>query len=682
MRIPFKAAVLASLLAGSACLATAAPDTPQALGSGIDLTAMDRSVRPQDDLYRFTNGHWLDTTPIPADKGRYASFDVLRDRTQEQLRTIVDELAHREKLDIEQRKIADLYATFLDEASLEGKGVTPLKDEFARIDAVTERAQLAPLLAHLARIGVSVPFSAEVGQDDKDSTKYAVFLYQGGLGLPDRDYYLLDDARMKGVRDKYPAYLERMMKLAGLPDAPQAASAVLEFETELARAQWTRVENRDPVKTYNKTAIPALSTLVPGFDWGTYGNVSGYAGKVDYVVVSQPTYLQALAKLIAERPLPQWKAYLRVRLLSSFAPYLDKRFVDESFAFNGTTVRGVPENRPRWKRGLDLLEQSMGEALGKIYVAKYFPPESKARMDQLVANLLAAYKADVGNLAWMGEDTRKRAQAKLATFMPKIGYPVRWRDYGGLLIVRGDLVGDVIRARDFEHLRQIGKLGKPIDRDEWGMTPQTVNAYYNPSMNEIVFPAAILQPPFFNVQADDAVNYGGIGAVIGHEISHGFDDQGSQYDPQGNLLGTPGWFTQGDFDRYHALTNGLVQQYAAQEVLPGVKVNGELTLGENIADNCGLAIAYQAYRISLGGKPSAVIDGFTGEQRLYLGWAQVWRGKVRDEQMVVSVKTDPHSPDPVRGKLPVRNQAGFYQAFDVKQGDKMYLAPTERVTIW
>jgi predicted metalloendopeptidase len=403
---------------------------------------------------------------------------------------------------------------------------------------------------------------------------------------------------------------------------------------------------------------------------------------VDYLVVSQPSYISGFGKLLAKTPLPVWKAYFRWRVLSDFSVYLSKAFVDEHFAFYGTALRGIPQNRPRWKRGLTLVENSIGEGLGKLYVAKYFPPESKARMDALVKNLLAAYKADIDTLDWMGPETRKKAQEKLAKFTPKIGYPVKWRDYGALQIAKGDLVGDVIRAQTFEYDRNLNKLGKPIDRDEWLMTPQTINAYYNPEMNEIVFPAAILQPPFFNPKADDAVNYGSIGGVIGHEISHGFDDQGSQYDGNGNLLGVPGWFTQEDLDRFKAKTHALVEQYAAYEPVAGYHVNGELTLGENIADNSGIAIAYKAYKLSLGGKEVPVIDGLSGDQRFFAGWAQVWRAKARDNDVIVRIKTDPHSPPPVRGTVPEMNQQPFYDAFGVKEGDKMYLAPDKRVSIW
>jgi predicted metalloendopeptidase len=497
--------------------------------------------------------------------------------------------------------------------------------------------------------------------------------------MPDRDYYLDDGERLAQIRAKYLQHVETMLRLAA-PDtvAAQQAGDILALETALAKVQWTKVENRDPVKRYNRVELKQLPALASGFDWKTYIKDAGIAGKVDYVVVSQPSYITGFNALLDSTPLPVWKSYFRWRLLSEFAPYLSKRFVDEDFAFYGASLRGIAQNLPRWKRGVQLVDGAIGEALGKIYVASYFPPQSKARMDELVRNLLAAYQADIDTLEWMGPETRQKAHEKLALFTAKIGYPDKWRDYSALRIVPGDLVGNVMRANAFEYQRNVRKLGQPIDRDEW----ETVNAYYNPEKNEIVFPAAILQPPFFNVQADDAVNYGGIGAVIGHEISHGFDDQGSQYDGHGNLLSAPGWFTAADLEHFKARTQALVKQYAAYSPVPGFPINGELTLGENIADNSGLAIAYKAYQLSLGGAPAPIIDGLTGAQRFFIGWAQVWRSKSRDNEAILRIKSDPHSPPQFRGTVPEMNQAPFYEAFGIKDGDKMYLPPEQRVTLW
>ncbi len=651
--------------------------------SGIDLQYVDDGVRAQDDFFRHINGKWLDTVQMPPDKARYGSFDKLRDDSLDQLRTIVDGLAQAsDPSDPDQRKIADLYASFMDEAALETLGLKPLAPEFGRIEALTKKSQIPALIAYFNRIGVSAPYTPQVHQDAKDSTKYVFDLNQDGLGLPDRDYYLQDDARFQQIRASYAEYVTKMLELAGDATAARDAKAIIELETALAKIQWTKVDNRDPVKTYNKFPYAQLPALAPGYGWNSYLTASGVMTRTDYLIVSQPTYITGFQKLLDSTPLPVWKAYFRWRVINDFAPYLSKSFVDENFAFSGKTLRGIEQNRPRWKRGLELLEGAIGEGLGKLYVAKYFPPQSKARMDQLVHNLLAAYAADIDTLDWMGPDTRAKAKQKLAKFNTKIGYPVKWRDYSALKVVRGDLVGDVIRAQVFEYNRNLNKLGKPIDHTEWDMTPQTVNAYYNPEENEIVFPAAILQPPFFNVKADDAVNYGGIGAVIGHEISHGFDDQGSQYDGDGNLLDPPGWFTAADLEQFKARTHALVQQYAAYSPVPGYPLNGELTLGENIADNSGLAIAFKAYRLSLGAAEAPVIDGLTGDQRFFAGWAQVWRGMARDSETIRLIKVDPHSPTQIRGTVPERNQAAFYEAFGVKPGDKMYLPPEQRVTLW
>ena len=661
---------------------------PTALGSGIDLQFFDNSVRAQDDFYRHVNGTWLNSTEIPADKGRYGSFDKLSDDSLEQLRTVVERLTQSaDAADPDQRKIVELYASFMDEAALEKLDLRPLASEFARIAALKRRSQIPGLIAHFSLLGVGAPYRPQVHQDARDATKYVFDLHQGGLGMPDRDYYLENDDRLQQIRARYLQHVETMLRLAGdsaagEPAAAQEAHDIVALETALAKVQWTKVENRDPVKTYNRVELTQLARLAPGYNWKAYLSDAGVAGKVDYLVISQPSYITAFNELVARTPLPVWRSYFRWRLLSEFAPFLSKKFVDENFAFYGTALRGITQNRPRWKRAVGLVDGAIGEGLGKIYVASYFPPEFKSRMDQLVRNLLAAYQADIDTLDWMGPETKQKAHEKLARFTTKIGYPAKWRDYSALRIVPGDLLGNVMRANAFEYHRNVSKLGQPIDRTEWEMTPQTVNAYYNPEKNEIVFPAAILQPPFFNAQADDAVNYGGIGAVIGHEISHGFDDQGSQYDGLGNLLSAPGWFTQADLDHFKARTRALVTQYSAFAPVPGFPINGELTLGENIADNSGLAIAYQAYQLSLGGEPAPIIDGLTGEQRFFMGWAQVWRAKTRDNEAIMRIKSDPHSPAQFRGSVPEMNQAPFYQAFGVKDGDKMYLPPEQRVSLW
>jgi predicted metalloendopeptidase len=648
--------------------------------AGIDLSGGDVSVRPQDDLYRRVNGTWLRTVQMPADKSYIGSWEEIQETVQTQLRAIVESAAQRRD-DADARRIADLYASFMDEAAIERAGVAPLARELAAIDAISSPAELARALGRLDRLGVDVPIRMLIDQDARDAQRYVPVLAQGGLGLPDRDYYLVaDDAKFAAARASYATYLATLLRLsASAGDADASAAAVIALESSLARGQWSRVDNRDPVKTYNKTAIDALAGLAPALDWPQWLAATGIAGKTPDVVVNQPSYLGALSAQLAATPLPVWRTYLRTHLLHSYAPYLGKDFVAARFAFAGTALSGAIENRPRWKRGVDLVDGSVGESLGKLYVEKHFPPESKARMERLVANLLAEYRESIDAIDWMGPATKREAQAKLATFAPKIGYPKRWIDYGTLEIRKDDLLGNVARAREFAWQRDVAKLGKPVDRDEWLMTPQTVNAYYQASMNEIVFPASVLQPPMFDPRADDAANYGAIGAIIGHEISHGFDDQGSQYDGTGNLRV---WWTDDDRKRFDAKTQILVAQYSAFSPVPGYTINGELTLGENIADNSGLEIAYKAYRRSLGGKPAPVIDGMSGDERFFYAFAQVYRAKVRESLLLRWIKSDPHSPDEYRVIGVVRNHPAFYSAFGVRPGDRMYLPPEARVSIW
>ncbi|HJU70757.1 MAG TPA: M13-type metalloendopeptidase [Paucimonas sp.] len=649
--------------------------------SGIDMKNFDSAVRAQDDFYRHVNGAWLEKTEIPADKSGWGAFYELREETLPQLRAIIeDTLKGAGTANSEAQKISGLYASFMDEQKLDANGLKPLAAEFAAIASIRNKRQIPALIANFNRFGATAPYDIGIHQDAKDATRYIVDLGQGGLGLPDRDYYLKDDdARLKEARVQYQAHIEKMLAMAGDRNAAASARNILALETALARVQWTKVENRDPVKTYNRVELAKLDALAPGYYWKSYLRAAGIDGKISYVVVSQPSYFTGFAKVLQTTPLEVWKTYFKWHLLNSYAPYLSKAYDQQHFAFYGTTLRGIPQQEPRWKRGIRLVEHAIGEGLGKLYVERHFPPAHKARMEKLVANLLEAYRQSIDKLDWMSPATKKEAQAKLATFMPKIGYPNKWRDYSALSVNKDDLVGNVRRANAFEYQRNINKLGKPIDREEWGMTPQTVNAYYNPELNEIVFPAAILQPPFFNAQADDAVNYGGIGAVIGHEISHGFDDQGSQYDGLGNLRD---WWSKEDHEKFNAKTAALIKQYDAYSPLPGYHVNGNLTLGENIADNSGLAIAYKAYQLSLAGKKAPLIDGFSGNQRFFTGFAQVWRGKVRDQETIVRIKTDPHSPPEFRSNGTLRNQPSFYDAFGVKPDDKMYLAPENRVQIW
>ncbi len=651
--------------------------------SGVDTQWMDTSVRPQDDLYRHVSGKWLETAVIPPDRARFGAFDQLRDQSEAHLRTLIEGLAAQPDLEPESAavKMADLYRDFMNEPALEVAGMAPLADELARINAVQSHDALAALMAHLAAQDVAVPMAPSVAPDAREATRYAVYVSQSGLGMPDRDYYLnTTDSRLNHVREAYQHYLETLFRLAHVADPLRSAQQTLALETALAGAQWTKVENRDSIKTYNKIALSDLDAQIsPDFAWATWLQAMGIEGRVEALIVRQPSYFKALSVLSRSVPLEHWKAYLKARLLDAYAPYLSADFVNAQFQFHGKTVRDIPENRPRWKRGVAVVEGSMGEALGRLYVEAVFPESSKRRMQTLVDHLLEAYRQSIETLPWMSPGTREEALQKLAALNTKIGYPSRWRDYSALVIRPGDLMGNVMRANQFETQRQFNKLGQPIDREEWGMTPQTVNAYYSARLNEIVFPAAILQPPFFNPEADDAVNYGAIGAVIGHEISHAFDDQGSQSDGQGNLRN---WWTDADRQQFSQRTHALVEQYNAYSPLPGYFVNGELTLGENIADNSGLAIAFKAYHLALDNESAPTIDGMSGDQRFYCGWVQVWRSRVRDAEAIRLLKVDPHAPAAVRANGALVNQPGYQAAFGTQPGDQLFRTPDQQVTLW
>ena len=661
---------------------TAGPaDGTLALVSGIDFDGRDPAVREQDDFFDAWHGRWLADFEIPADKAEYAAFTALHDTAQEQLRDIITDLAaDAPSFDSVPGKIAALYASFMDTDSRNDLGLAPLQPLLDEVSALESTAQLAGLFGRWDRSGLGAPIGTVVHQDNMDSTRYLLDLRQSGLGLPDRDYYLEDT--FADIRADYAAHIARMWELAGFgtgEDAADVATRVLALETRLAEAQWDKVRNRDPQATYNLLTLDALAELAPGFAIGDYLDEVGVAQKVEEVNVGQPDFVTALAGLVAATPLADWQDYVRWHLLAGNSSLLTGDLDAANFSFYGTRLRGIPEQRPMWKRGVDLVQGAMPEALGQVYVARHFPPENKARMVELVDNLLAAYADAIDDLEWMSEATKVEARAKLATFRPKIGYPDKWRDYSGLEVAADDLVGNVRRAAQFEHSYEIGKLGGPVDRDEWFMPPQMVNAYYNPELNEIVFPAAILQPPFFTMAADDAVNYGGIGAVIGHEISHGFDDKGSQYDGEGNLRN---WWTDSDHAAFEQRTSALVEQYAGYEPVEGHPINGELTLGENIADLSGLAVALRAYRRSLDGEAAPVIDGLTGEQRFFAGWAQVWRTKTRPEETVRRVATDPHSPARYRVIGVLVNNDDFMTAYDVAPGDGMWREPADRVRIW
>jgi putative endopeptidase len=652
--------------------AALAADTPQIGHFGFDEAGMDRSTAPGNDFYEFANGTWAKTTPIPADRSNYGAFTALEELSIARMHTILDEKAKDPA-----SKIGALYASFLDENAAEAKGFDPIKPDIAAIKAISSQSDYARALGLSLRNGISGPVTAGVGLDDKDPDRPTIGIVQGGLGLPDRDYYLKTDANSAGARKAYVDYLAQLLTLTGEPDAQARAQAIMDFETRLAQVQWTRVDSRDSDKTYNVWTRADFEKNAPGFDWTAYLGAAGLNNDNHYIV-AQPSAITASVKLIADAPMPVLRDYLLVHMIDNAAPWLSRKFVDANFAFHGTTLSGTPQIQARWKRGVDLVKNAMGEDLGQVYVQRYFPPETKAAADQLVKNIIAAMDRRLQTLAWMDPKTREAARAKLASFRPKIGYPDKWRDYSGLQIARDDLYGNVKRSNEYDWQYGLSKLGKPADRGEWGMTPMEINAYANPVWNEIVFPAAILQPPFFDPHADAAVNYGGIGAVIGHELSHHFDDQGRKYDLHGRLTD---WWTPQDVQRFTAMTAKLVAQYDAYEIFPGAHVQGALTLGENMADLAGLTVAYDAYHASLGGKAAPVIDGFTGDQRFYLGWAQVWRRNYREPNLRQRLLVDPHSPSIQRVWI-VRNLQPWYDAYKVSPGAKMYLAPDQRVLVW
>lgn len=672
--------VLACVLAGcGAERATQASTVAETLGSGVILANTDRAIRPQDDFFRFVNGGWLARTEIPADRSNYGAFSLLEEGAESDLRTILEEAAaggHPPGSD--EQKIGDYYASFMDEAGIEARGLEPLAAELERIDAIASTKDLAAYLGHNQRIGVAEPFAFFVAIDEKNSSAYAAYLWQTGLGMPDRDYYLSDEQRMKDVRAKYATYVADLLAAAGTQDATGAARRIVALETRLAKAHWTRVENRDAEKTYNRHEREQLDALMPAFDWQAFFAAAEVPAPAA-VVVSQPSYFAELGKAVGDVPLAEWRTFLRFKLLHAYAPYLPQRFAQLHFDFTQRTVSGIEEMKPRWKRGVAAVESAIGELVGRVYVERHFKPEAKERMDRLVANLKAAFAEGIDELEWMTPATKAKAQEKLARFTTKIGYPEKWRDWSRLEVRRDDLVGNRMRALAVSFDRDVAKLGRPVDTTEWLMTPQTVNAYYYPPANEIVFPAAILQPPFFDVTADDAVNYGAIGSVIGHEISHGFDDQGRRYDGEGNLND---WWMPEDNEEFMRRARALGAQYSALEPFPGLHVNGDLTMGENIADLAGVAMAYKAWRRSLEGREPPVIDGFTGEQRFFIGWAQAWARKYREDELRKRLLTDPHSPSEYRTNVVLSNLPEFHAAFDVKPGDGMYRPEEERVKVW
>lgn len=650
----------------------AAPKSGPQLGTyGFDTDGMDTSVSPADDFYLYANGKWAEKTQIPADKSNYGMFTALDDLSKERVKLVLE----AEK-NVKGSKAGDVYASYLDTATVEKKGLKPIQPWLKQVRGIKSKAAFEKMLPTAARNGVGALFGGFVGQDDKNPDVYIFQIYQGGTGLPDRDMYLVENDKFEAIRKAYKEYLAKMLTLAGEKNAVARADAIFAMEKKIAEVQWTREDSSDATKTYNKMTVAELDKITPGLKLSSV--LTGVSPKITEVVVAQPSAITGIAKIFADTDLAVLKDQMIVNSLATFSNVLPDSVSDTTFAFYGTTLQGTPQREPRWKRGVSLTEGTVGDEVGKAYAAKYFPPETKAAMNVLVKNVLAALGRRIENLTWMQPQTKVKAQTKLANFTTKIGYPDRWKDYSKLKIVRGDLFGNDLRANQWGFDDNISKLGSPIRRWEWGMLPQTVNAYANFGMNEIVFPAAILQPPFFDPKADPAINYGGIGAVIGHEISHHFDDQGAKYDENGKLAD---WWTESDVKAFEAAGKKLIAQYDAYKIFPDASVKGEFTLGENIGDLAGLTIAYDAYRASLNGKEPPVIDGMTGDQRFFLGWAQVWRRNYREANLRQRLITDPHSPSAQRAWV-VRNLDKWYDAFQPKADGKLYLKPEERVRIW
>lgn len=674
-------AVLGTLFAASSCQTPADQvSAPSERVSGIERGGMDTEIRPQDDFHQYANGSWLRTTTIPDQYSSYSPFVILRENAESQQREIIESLStSNAQAGTIERQIGDYYASFMDTEAVQRAGLAPLHDDLEAIAAASSKADIARLFADFIRAGLIAPLAMEIDQDLEQSDRYTAYLSQSGLGLPNRDYYLeTDNPRFRKVLAAYPEYIAKLFALAGIEQGEASAKAIVELETRIAEIQWSAIDNRNLEKIYNPMSVPQLQTLNPAIDWPTLLGSIGI-GDLEQIIVTQPDYIEGLGKLVGEVPLSTWQAYLQLRLLSGYAPYLTDAFVTAEFDFYGRVIGGRQQQKERWRRGIDVTNAALGEAVGQLYVARHFPPQARARMQALVDNLLAEFASRIDQLQWMGPQTKQAARDKLAKFTVKIGYPDQWRDYSGLSVQQQDLIANLRASQAFEYNYQLNKLGKPVDPHEWHMTPQTVNAYYNPVQNEIVFPAAILQPPFFSMQADDAVNYGAIGMVIGHEISHGFDDQGSRFDGDGNMRN---WWTEQDRKQFEARTAQLVAQYDRYEPIPGMHVKGKLTLGENIGDLSGLTVAYYAYQRSLHGKPAPVIDGYTGDQRFFLGLAQAWRAKYRDEALAEMITSDPHSPPRYRVNGVVVNMTEFYRAFDVQPGDALYLPPQQRVQIW
>lgn len=654
-------------------------DEAPALKSGIDLEAMDTNARPGDDFFSYVNGTWVAETEIPADKASYGVGYMLYEEAQENVKVIIEASATGDfAKGTDEQKVGDLYKSYMDMEARNSKGVKPLQPQLSQIDAIASHEALAVFMASAGKRNIEMPFYVEQFEDLKDPKFYAMNIFQGGLGLPDREYYFNEDEKSADIRTKYTTHIEKMFDLAGFDGGAAAASTIMALETRIADKHVKKEDARNWAGNYNKVALEDLGEIMPRFNWDGYLEEAGIAD-IGSVVIYMTGYLGELDEIVQSTDIETWKTYLRWATLNTMAGRLSADLDEQDFDFYRRTLSGVEEQLPMWRRGVNVVNGSLGEVVGKVYVNEHFPPEAKARMLELVGNLIGAYEKSIKELEWMGDETRAEALDKLSKFTPKIGYPDEWRDYSALSIEPDDLVGNLERAALAEYQRQVGRQGGPVDKNEWGMSPQTVNAYYNPAGNEIVFPAAILQAPFFDLAADDAVNYGAIGAVIGHELGHGFDDKGSTFDGDGALRN---WWTDDDRAEFEKRTDRLVAQYDEFAPLDDLNVNGEFTLGENIGDLGGISIGLLAYNMSLQGEAAPVIDGFTGEQRVFLGYAQVWRSKIRDEALRQRIATDPHSPAVYRTNGAVRNVPEFYEAFDVQEGHALYLPPEERVKIW
>ncbi len=651
----------------------------QSLTSGVIEENMDTSVDPGDDFFSYVNGKWVDSLEIPADKSSYGSFTILRDESQDDVMAIIKTSAEGDfKTGSDEQKVGDFYQAYMDMESRNAKGMTPLTGELEKIDAISDYSELASYFAYANRYGFGAPFAMGQTPDFKSPEEYMIYTWQAGLGLPEKEYYFKDDEASQKIRDAYVKHIEKMFTLAGFEQPAESAKMLMELETTIAELHMKKEDTRNWAANYNKVDVAELNTLMPEFDWSAFLSQAELTD-LESVVVLQTDFMKQIDSLIANTSLEDWKTFLQWGLLNASATRLTEELDDANFAFYSTVLNGVEEQRPQWRRAVDLLNNHVGEVIGKVYVKKHFPPEAKARMLDMVNNLILAYKDSIEELDWMTDETREQALDKLSKFTVKIGYPDQWKDYSALTVEADDLFGNLKRSADAQYEEMLKKQGGPVWKHEWGMTPQTVNAYYNPTQNEIVFPAAILQPPFFDMNAEDAVNYGGIGAVIGHEIGHGFDDSGSTFDGDGVLRN---WWTDADRKEFENRTAELVSQYNEFEALPGLFVNGEYTLGENIGDLGGISIALKAYHMSLEGEESPVMDGFTGDQRVFIGFGQVWANKYRDEALRSRIQTDTHSPAHFRANGAVRNVPEFYQAFDVEKDDELYLPPEERVKIW